>query len=122
MTYADKLKDVRWQKIRLNIFERDNWTCQASDCKAQTNTLNVHHLEYIPGIEPWEYPLDMLTSLCDTCHKKENERDELEKHLATTLKMKGFLICDLLAMSCKIENDKVFTQTLLNVLRKFQDG
>jgi 5-methylcytosine-specific restriction endonuclease McrA len=27
-TYGDKLKDPRWQKRRLEIFKRDEWTCQ----------------------------------------------------------------------------------------------
>ena len=26
MSYSDKLKDPRWQRKRLEIFERDNWT------------------------------------------------------------------------------------------------
>ena len=42
---------------------------------------------------------------------------ELEKYLSNTLKMKGFLLSDLLALSCKIDTDKKFTETLLKVLR-----
>lgn len=41
-SYAEKLRDPRWQKKRLKIFERDGWACQ--DCRSTTNTLNLHHL------------------------------------------------------------------------------
>ena len=27
MKYSEKLRDPRWQKARLKVLERDNWTC-----------------------------------------------------------------------------------------------
>ncbi len=122
ISYTEKLQDVRWQKVRLSVFDRDKWTCQATDCKLTTKTLHVHHLEYIPDILPWDYPMDMLTTLCDSCHKKEDKREGLEKHLAATLKMKGFLVCDLLALSCRLEQDKTFLVFFKNILRQYQNG
>ena len=68
-TYSEKLKDPRWQKQRLEVFERDQFTCQY--CESTTKTLNVHHVEYQQGCEPWEYDLDMLVTLCEECHEKE---------------------------------------------------
>lgn len=120
MTYAEQLRDPRWQKKRLKILDRDNWTCQEKRCKTTTKNLQVHHLQYLQGINVWDYPDDMLLTLCEDCHKKENERPELEKHLANTLRMKGFLLSDLLAMSCLIETDVKFSSTLLGILRDFQ--
>lgn len=70
-SYAEKLKDPRWQRKRLEIMKRDNFTCQ--DCRSETKTLNVHHRLYIPGIEPWNYPDYLLITLCEECHKKEGE-------------------------------------------------
>jgi len=64
-TYAEKLKDPRWQKKRLEIFERDKWTCQA--CGDTTQTLNVHHRFYKSGLDPWEYNEVDLVTLCDNC-------------------------------------------------------
>ncbi len=119
-TYAEKCKDVRWQKLRNKVLERDSYTCQAANCKKTTGSMEVHHLDYIPGIEMWNYPMDMLVTLCSDCHDKEIGRVLLEKNLATTLKMKGFLACDLLAFSSKIDTDKTFTNTLLLILREFQ--
>ena len=69
--YAEKLKDPRWQKKRLKILERDNWCCQ--NCFDTQSTLAVHHVRYVIGLDPWEYPDTLLISLCETCHTLEYE-------------------------------------------------
>jgi hypothetical protein len=69
-SYADKLKDPRWQKKRLEVLEAAGWTCD--QCQEAGKTLNVHHDYYLPGKEPWEYELDMLRALCNDCHTKEH--------------------------------------------------
>jgi hypothetical protein len=66
-TYADKLRNPLWQKKRLEIFNRDEWTCKK--CGAKDKTLIVHHLEYRFACEPWDYPDECLTTYCDDCHK-----------------------------------------------------
>jgi 5-methylcytosine-specific restriction endonuclease McrA len=66
-TYADKLKDPRWQKKRLEIMQRDGFKCAA--CKNNENTLHVHHIRYIARKSPWEAPNRDLITLCDTCHE-----------------------------------------------------
>ena len=66
MTYPEKLKDPRWQKKRLEIMERDNWTCQ--NCDNKDSTLNVHH--WIYGKNPWDSDSEHLTTLCEKCHKE----------------------------------------------------
>jgi 5-methylcytosine-specific restriction endonuclease McrA len=68
MTYSEKLKDPRWQKKRLQILERDGWTCQ--DCWTTSKTLHVHHKFYIPNTEPWDYDNAALVTKCETCHEK----------------------------------------------------
>ena len=68
MEYSNLLKDPRWQRERLKAMERDNFTCQL--CFRRDRTLNVHHKRYIPGLAPWEYPLDELITLCEDCHEK----------------------------------------------------
>lgn len=70
--YSQKLRDPRWQKIRLEIFERDEWTCQS--CHNTESTLVIHHRRYLLNAEPWDYPSDLLITLCEVCH--ENERTE----------------------------------------------
>lgn len=68
--YGRKLRDPRWQKKRLEIMERDGWACV--ECGADRITLNVHHTRYLRGCAPWEYPSDMLRTLCERCHEAEH--------------------------------------------------
>lgn len=70
MTYEDKLKDPRWQKRRLQVFERDNFTCLS--CNSTDRTLHVHHLKYFPNKDPWEYDLHYLITYCEKCHQTEH--------------------------------------------------
>ena len=69
--YAEKLRDPRWQKKRLEIFDRDDWTCQM--CGDGGSTLHVHHRVYEKGKEPWEYDNSSLVTLCECCHTFETE-------------------------------------------------
>jgi hypothetical protein len=93
-TYAEKLKDPRWQKKRLKIFERDGWKCQC--CLLSDSTLHVHHLRYITGKDPWEYPDYLLITLCCECHQNETEfaNDELAL-LFKCLQERHYFWCDI---------------------------
>jgi len=76
-TYSNLLKDPRWQKKRLEVMQRDNFSC--TQCEDKTKTLNVHHIHYIRGNNPWEYPLSGLITLCENCHssRRNNIGDDL---------------------------------------------
>ena len=115
MSYSERLTDPKWQKRRLEILQRDNWKC--TYCGNDKIELQVHHVDYIPGIKVYEYPDDMLKTLCIECHQNENNREKLEVNLSNTLKMKGFMIGDLLSLSCLIDTNKKFTESLLKMLR-----
>lgn len=69
MTYSEKLKDPRWQKKRLDIMQRDDFTCQT--CGQKSKTLHVHHNTYIFDNDPWDYPDKNLKTLCWECHQEE---------------------------------------------------
>ena len=71
--YAEKLKDPRWQKKRLEVFSRDQWTCRL--CDAKDKSLNIHHIFYIKGFEPWDYPSGLLITLCCDCHEFPGSRE-----------------------------------------------
>lgn len=93
-TYSEKLRDPRWQRVRLEVFERDGWAC--TSCGDTATTLHVHHKLYESEKEPWEYPLDTLLTLCEPCHNREyNHRSLAERRLLTELKRAGFLVGDL---------------------------
>ncbi len=84
MTYSEKLRDPRWQKKRLQIFERDGWKCRvcgkpgkcrqtgefSGDKTIERVNLDAHHIQertkdnYLPenGI-----------SVCEECHLKAEQ-------------------------------------------------
>ena len=67
-TYQQALRDPRWQKKRLELFEASHWTCEC--CGEKTKELHVHHLLYKKGLKPWEYDQDQLMCVCSTCHEQ----------------------------------------------------
>ena len=94
-TYSEKLKDPRWQKKRLEIMERDGWAC--SFCGDKESTLHIHHIEYKPYGDPWEYPNHLMFTLCESCHAEEYEgRNITEQTLLGILRRLGFSTADLL--------------------------
>lgn len=84
MNYSEKLKDPRWQKKRLEILERDNWACQR--CEDIKSTLVVHHRDYIKDKDPWDYPNDLLITLCEGCHQEQLDRSQIEQSLIHELR------------------------------------
>lgn len=66
--YKESLKHPLWQKKRLEIFNRDNFTCQK--CGDTETELQVHHKEYNNGFEPWEYDNSILITYCVNCHQE----------------------------------------------------
>lgn len=65
--YSQKLRDPRWQKMRLEVMQRDNFTCQ--ECGDKDKTLNVHHLYYSESGDPWDISPHALRTLCESCHE-----------------------------------------------------
>jgi hypothetical protein len=59
-----KLRDPRWQKRRLEIYNRDNFAC--TKCGDTKTTLAVHHLYYVGN--PWDAPDNALKTVCEDCH------------------------------------------------------
>lgn len=65
MKYSEKLKHPKWQKKRLEILNRDNFTCCL--CGDNETELHIHHLKYI-GNNPCDTPNNYLETLCKHCH------------------------------------------------------
>ena len=100
--YSDKLKDPRWQKMRLKVLERDDWCCQ--NCFDSENTLHVHHRYYEQGNDPWDYPLEALVTLCATCHAEESEsRPGAERTLLQALRKAGLDATDIEHLAATFE-------------------
>lgn len=81
MTYAEKLRDPRWQRKRLQILERDNFTCII--CKIPGRHVQCHHILYAKK-DPWDYPDYLLQTLCEECHE---ERQELTDKISNAVRI-----------------------------------
>lgn len=59
---------------RLDIFKRDNCTCVSCNrnCLHHGLTMHVHHIKYLPNLEPWEYDNSFLATYCELCHNTEH--------------------------------------------------
>ena len=83
--YKDKLLDPRWQKMRLEVFSLNDFTCQF--CGNTEQTLHAHHLYYSKTRNPWDVDISAILCLCSTCHKIEHLEGltKLEKEIIDTL-------------------------------------
>lgn len=80
-SYREKLQDARWIRKRDFVRKRAEYKCE--DCGSLMN-LQVHHCYYMFDFEPWEYPLDALRCLCESCHlTRANTERILRSHLAS---------------------------------------
>lgn len=86
-SYSDELKDPRWQKKRLEILNRDEFTCQM--CSDSESTLHVHHKRYIKGVKPWDYASHDLATVCENCHEEAHELMEKSAALMSSLTLYG---------------------------------
>ena len=92
MSYTEQMKHPYWQRKRLEIFSRDNWKCTV--CDKDTHTLHVHHIGY-KGLA-WEIDSNLLVTLCEYCHKKEEGKKETEyTRLGNSFGLIGFMGDDL---------------------------
>lgn len=79
MDYYEKLKDPRWQKLRLEILEEKQWNCDG--CGNRDKTLSVHHKTYSKNTEPWDYDKSNFMVLCEECHCSWHDHEKRLKDL-----------------------------------------
>lgn len=85
-TYTELLRDPRWQRMRLEVMQRDGFACR--ECGDKTETLNVHHAFYVFGRAPWEYETETLRTLCETCHESITEAITFIRQFVGALSLK----------------------------------
>lgn len=105
MTYSEKLKDPLWQRKRLFILTRDAFKCQM--CGDDKSTVHVHHRHYLPAREPWDYPDDLLVTLCENCHHKEEQAADNAQKMLNTMHHWGVFNTQIIEMFNKIINSKI---------------
>lgn len=82
--FSEQYKDPRWQKKRLEIMQRDRFSCNI--CGEDEKTLNVHHKYYLKNTMPWEYNDQSLVTLCESCHAQEHEQKEHSETMLMEMK------------------------------------
>jgi len=87
MDYKEQIKSPKWQRRRLEILQRDDFTCQICGCKDKM--LHVHHTAYERNKMIWEYPDEMLITMCNECHSLEHNMDNLITKLLYMIKTRG---------------------------------
>lgn len=110
-SYSEKLKDSRWQRKRLEIMGRDEFECQKCHCKDH-GMLSVHHRHYINGREPWDYPGELLITLCQQCHKEEENNVIKADEVLKSLHFWGYFNTDIVSVLNKMIESKI--QSLSN--------
>lgn len=66
--YKEQMTDPRWAARSREIMKRDNFTCQL--CGRSDRGLNVHHIKYQNDLDYWDYPDELLLTVCPVCHAK----------------------------------------------------
>ena len=122
MTYVEKLQKEEWRIKRSWIIKRDNYKCQRCGKVGYENAydfkkeiigeesyelskvfrfiseddlmLNVHHICYREGREPWEYEEQELVTLCPECHEKVHNESKIPVYDKKGKIIKIAKICD----------------------------
>ena len=100
--YNDLYKDARWQKLRLEVFERDGFQCCGCGL-AEEVSLNAHHLLYFPNTKPWDYDPEIIITLCDNCHKMVHHLEPFRRFYGKMIKEVCTAFRILMEFKCRIE-------------------
>ena len=83
LSYAETLKDQRWEDKRMHILRRDNNCCKL--CGSYEN-LHVHHILYEEDTDPWDYDENYLITVCEFCHNRIHSQLQQNSHLKERLR------------------------------------
>jgi hypothetical protein len=62
-----------WKIVREEVFKIDDFECQRCfRSRKDGATLQVHHKQYLRDKKPWEYPLNLLETVCKGCHAAQH--------------------------------------------------
>lgn len=97
----------QWQRRRLEILNRDNFTCQR--CYDTETQLEVHHVVYRNRTKYQDYLDKELITLCRKCHQHETENlDRSIEFLVYQIRTSGMLSDEIMELaSYHMKNPKV---------------
>lgn len=75
MEFKEQYRHPLWQRKRLETLSAHGFVCQR--CESEDETLHVHHKVYVKGRKIWEYGVDELVVICETCHKAEHKEKDI---------------------------------------------
>lgn len=101
MDYKEQIKSPKWQKRRLEVMQKDSFTCQL--CGDTESTLNVHHLSYHKDRNIWEYEDWELITLCENCHKEEHSSMDDIINEIESIKSRGVTMREILSVLDSID-------------------
>lgn len=107
--YKEQQKDQRWAARSREIMERDNFTCQL--CGKKNLKLNVHHIKYNKNLNYWEYPDELLLTVCEVCHAKIHGK-YTKRNVKPTNKLVIYL--DILRLKDLTPNCKIILSDLIS--------
>jgi 5-methylcytosine-specific restriction enzyme A len=81
---------IEWKNVRIDCFNRDNYTCQHCGIKnsrglGKTVKLNAHHIKYYREAPELRLELRNLITVCESCHYKIHANDKGEGRANTKL-------------------------------------
>lgn len=98
--YKEKLVNPFWQRKRLEVMNRDEFSCRF--CGDKTEELHIHHTIYINGREPWDYDGEYLITLCHSCHLEEEKMKSGDAFLIGMFSMTGLSRRQLYALTVSL--------------------
>lgn len=72
MVNTSPYRNSLWIEFRESVIELDGNKCSVCGRSRDEVVLQVHHLKYIAGRKPWEYPAEECRTLCKGCHASEH--------------------------------------------------
>jgi len=73
--------------MRLQVMQKNEFCCEI--CGDSTSTLNVHHKAYFKDREPWDYLVEQLSCLCESCHEQNHKSIDPLKFFCSLLPLSG---------------------------------
>lgn len=105
--YKEQMTDPRWAARSREIMQRDNFTCQL--CGRTDRGLNVHHIKYQKDLDYWDYPDELLMTVCHVCHAKIHRKpvppEKKPKITSVGIKSKEIPIKSVFYKSLFLNND-----------------